>query len=605
MDQPDLNNPKVVDHMLREETMDQDGDEASTYRGSTTSGTNQRQLPRIYETTKRARIMAMQVHNLDGSKATAIDCGSFHQEEDRRIELATTKSIFARGQNICSSYDIVKMECNSCQDTTHPVLTRENEDGTTGDSGLQCFILTDQNFPAVIQVAGNGECLKIFRIENATLAELADAFCDMVKGFSIPIGSVVGIGSLSQLVNEGPSSYAVAFRKAVFRLSSKFGEGLRVIHTTPINIFEMEETAILAWVEFGIWITSRAEDYCLSGSMQIWMPKQENTATWSVPARRGLWPTNMANREMATMVIPGVKDLPHRIPPATPKREFDLLTSMIEELNARYGVDLSTDILSVRNPNGSSESIGYEAAYAAPKRIRIVIVGASHASRLAAELADDPEVELVDLAHGGLCVTNSSIENLVADLEAALTTEFSGPTIIVYHVLDNNIFLGKTRSGIHGARRGEDGNMHLEGSLTYLRGRELEDLLAMTTPLLRAGRQHRKILIAPVRRYAANPCCNDPAHVENFKSRDFIPKMVDALADIRDTMRSFYYRKKIQNFRVFSGDKLMGWEEDPSLSRMEEMWGDDPVHLAAASYREMAKQVVEAGESPIPFTNHK
>ena len=64
----------------------------------------------------------------------------------------------------------------------------------------------------------------------------------------------------------------------------------------------------------------------------------------------------MTGRDMATMISPGVKELPNSVPPAHTAREFEVVTSLIEEINSRFAAGLSTELSSVRNPCGSSEA---------------------------------------------------------------------------------------------------------------------------------------------------------------------------------------------------------------------------------------------------------
>ena len=265
----------------------------------------------------------------------------------------------------------------------------------------------------------------------------------------------------------------------------------------------------------------------------------------------------MQGREMVTMVSQGVQELTNSVPPASLEREFEVVTSMIDELNSNFAVELSIDIASVRNHHGSSEAFNcYESS--TEKKIRIVLIGASHAARIAAELADMEDVELVDLSESGWRATAERIEAKQGELEAALNNSFNGPTMVVYHVLDNNIYCGSDRDGpLSAYYSAADGKWHIKGNLVMQTGQKLDQMLNQLLPLIRGGREHRKLLISPLRRYVSAPCCADPEHVCNFGSSRYLTKMVDDTTTIRDTMRQTFYRKKILNFRVTSGDKLM------------------------------------------------
>ncbi len=140
------------------------------------------------------------------------------------------------------------------------------------------------------------------------------------------------------------------------------------------------------------------------------------------------------------LVSHGVKELPDSIPPASLEREFEVVASMITELNEKYAV-----ITSIRNRYGSSESL-LESEHLR-KKIRIVMVGASHASRTALKLMEHDEAEVVDLTEGGWRPTEDNVFRMKEDLEGVLNSDFSGPTLVVFHLLDNSIYIPSQHKG--------------------------------------------------------------------------------------------------------------------------------------------------------------
>ena len=113
----------------------------------------------------------------------------------------------------------------------------------------------------------------------------------------------------------------------------------------------------------------------------------------------------------------------------------------------------------------------------------------------------------------------------------------------------------------------------------------MEDLLHCSLPLIRPGRNHRKLLVAPIRRYTTAPCCENLGHITNFKRSGYQSNMVDTLEGIRDRMRRFYYNKRILNFRICSSEKPIGWEEETTFEKMNAMLGLDLVHLSTAQWQ--------------------
>ena len=105
------------------------------------------------------------------------------------------------------------------------------------------------------------------------------------------------------------------------------------------------------------------------------------------------------------------------------------------------------------------------------------------------------------------------------DLEGVLNSDFSGPTLVVFHLLDNSIYQASTRDGTRPAQRdSRDGKWHLEGKMKIMFGGDLEQLLHRTIPLIRATKQHRPTHQA----YVASPCCENPDHISNFGSSRYL-----------------------------------------------------------------------------------
>ncbi len=72
---------------------------------------------------------------------------------------------------------------------------------------------------------GNGECLKIVRIENGSLKELVTCFLDITRGKGFPTGSLILLTSVSHLQMRGLSGYAFDLAEEMNRLGAIFRGG--------------------------------------------------------------------------------------------------------------------------------------------------------------------------------------------------------------------------------------------------------------------------------------------------------------------------------------------------------------------------------------------
>jgi hypothetical protein len=80
-------------------------------------------------------------------------------------------------------------------------------------------------------VEGDRECIKVLRIEDGSLLELADVFLGLTRGFTVPAGSVVVLSSASYLALVGTATYAKDFAG---HLVGTMGGGIELVHGIPI-----------------------------------------------------------------------------------------------------------------------------------------------------------------------------------------------------------------------------------------------------------------------------------------------------------------------------------------------------------------------------------
>ena len=86
-----------------------------------------------------------------------------------------------------SSFDLDTLKCITCPlKPGHTVLFKESHAHLNMYHYPSTFVVCDQSFPASIPTGGEGECVKIIRIEDGCLEELASVLLDTIKPFSVP-----------------------------------------------------------------------------------------------------------------------------------------------------------------------------------------------------------------------------------------------------------------------------------------------------------------------------------------------------------------------------------------------------------------------------------
>ena len=574
---------------------------------STNSPDNEIEMPPIYYTIRASRKSNAAITTLDGRAVQQLHTGSFDSANDGRLEKTNMRYSYDNTQNISASFNMDSLSCNTCLEMTeHVALYREVEDEDMASLTPVCFFLTDQNFPPCIPVEAYGECIKILRIEDGTLKELTNAFTEVVLGFSIPAGSTVAISSLTHLAKVGPVAYTEDYCNAVKQIRDCYANGMRIIHGIPLNIgCTLDAPTIRAWIDVDRWLTRACGQDQVSETRKLlrgYLTAKEGTdrqQTYNYSAR---WPAGPKNSTKITLVSEGVEDLLNSFPPMSEAIEADLLQSLLKELNEKFATGLSLHVSTVRIPSGSSV-VDKEQHYPTT----LILIGASHASRLVDAL-EDQQVKLVDLTQPGWKLNPDNIQDKIEELRGILDSTTTGEITVVFQLFDSCCFLGRTSSGVSVANRLHGDNVyHLEGSLELIGRQDLKDLLFMALPLFRTAKHHRKIIITPMQRYIAAPCCSNSQHVTNHNDPNFARNMVNGLAAIRETTKDFVYMKRITNFRVSSADKLLGWDaNDPTAGdRLAALWGMDPIHMTRAGYRALATKIVDMANSEEPFTNSR
>jgi hypothetical protein len=110
----------------------------------------------------------------------------------------------------------------------------EGDDGTR--QSPPCFVLSDQNFPAVIPVEGDGDCFKVLQVENASLRDLTTVFLAALEGFTILAGAVMLVSSLSHLAAVSTATYAEDLVKAFKAVRAVYDTGVNLMHGIPFSL---------------------------------------------------------------------------------------------------------------------------------------------------------------------------------------------------------------------------------------------------------------------------------------------------------------------------------------------------------------------------------
>jgi hypothetical protein len=97
---------------------------------------------------------------------------------------------------------------------------------------------------------------------------------------------------------------------------------------------------------------------------------------------------------------------------------------------------------------------------------------------------------------------------------------------------------------------------HIDGNLTIANQSAVKDLVVMLTPLLKALRGSRKLILTTLAHYWVTPCCIYTRHLTNYRAPGYLPRFVEAVSALRDHIRDSLYMRRVPNFQVLCPNRM-------------------------------------------------
>ena len=214
---------------------------------STSAAPGLPQLARAHNAIRAARLARMSTRSLTtGTTYPMPPLGALAEDGDDRTAACFLINSFTTNRNISATFDTGTLVCVTCgYKPHHKALYTAKEAVHNRDLFPAVFVLCDQSFPAVVPTGGEGECLKILRLEDGCLSDLTDIFLETVKPYLVPAGSIVLIHSLSHLAWVGAAAYAEDLVRARQRICAAYRSGLFVLTGLPLPAGGCTDTNLL------------------------------------------------------------------------------------------------------------------------------------------------------------------------------------------------------------------------------------------------------------------------------------------------------------------------------------------------------------------------
>jgi hypothetical protein len=469
-----------------------------------------------------------------------------------------------------------------------------------GDPEPKCFILSEQCFPPALPTGGGEgvDCTAIIIIENARPYELAGVFLDLVRGFDVPVGTVVVLSSVSHLGRNGTAAYAGDIVAAMSRIREAYGRNVRVVHGFPvIGRGLVDDSTIRGLREIELWLAEvdgrrlgslpDTSDYFI----KHFLSTTSQTTSTNTHRQALKLPIALHSSDSGTFVSPGWEDLPRSLPTLGEEDERSLIQIMFAELNAKFALQLDTCPNTDRSCQLATDNPDED-------RLGIVLAGSSHSVRLIDHL-ESANLRVVDSTVPDFRISETSVADLSAELADKISDLDPKKNVILVQLLDNSCYECKTPEGDRILpKRGKDGRFHVPGELRVIGKDTLWEHFLTLQPLFKTVKNFKAIVLTPLPRYLWHRCCDNPAHLTNSEDENFVREMGSCIRDLQIQLRNMIFMRKLKGVSFLNAVEALGIaqshkSEETDLDRILALWGPDPVHPTAAAYRVLSDRIVE------------
>ena len=429
------------------------------------------------------------------------------------------------------------------------------------------------------------------------LTELSEAFTAALGEFTLPEGSVVLIGSLSHLMEEGPAGYCRGLVKEFRRFSGLYRKQVHIVPFVPFPMGGTNDPSLLkAIMDVSSWL-EEVQPWDLTSyydALRAFITG-EGKETEGTPA------THYSTRVRLPVALdtytdkvfichdwPGLETCLH---PTSPISELTLLVPLLTELNATFKWNLDTSPLLSRERSFSKKKSSGSGLPGA------IIIGGSNAVRLHGAMAE-LDLPAVLLGSGGWTLSAAAVNTLIIKLAEILSaTDPSAP--IVLYCIDNSSFKAMQDGELLSITKGADNKYHVAGDLAVTPFSLLGPALREIDRIVGACGGRRILILSPVVRYLMKPCCDEADHCTNTRNRDVEAAIAGraVLDDLSDLNYKLKNRFTTGSVSFISTEDLLcgkvGASRTEILDNLENCWSSNPVHGDKLAYTKIAMGVAD------------
>jgi hypothetical protein len=387
---------------------------------------------------------------------------------DGRVKQAVLRHRMDVMLNVSCSFDPATLTCFGCKERGVHSMVR-------GDRGEPVvLVFTDQNFPAVLYSEDKEPCIGVVRAEHGSIREIGFMVNDMLDGVALAPGSVILVGSVSDLAKQGVSGYTEELARTVRILREKQGPNVQVGILPPVLLGGVNSFNLLRGiVEVETWVER------LEGGEGALLQKTRGEVIkrmWeggvgkrrSVEERLHTVPRGVEGFEKIYMRCTGWSGMPERVSPLNSEGEAAIVGQLVGELRSSFGVRVSQKLVLDREKVEAVVENEY------------VVWGSSIGGRLA-DVMTKMGFKVVKVTAGGWRPTKQSVAKMMVEMEGKV----SPGAMLIMMGLDNGLYYGEQEDGGRALpKQGEDKKFHVEGRVEVGTRNQAKGLLGHCLPIL-------------------------------------------------------------------------------------------------------------------------
>jgi hypothetical protein len=264
--------------------------------------------------------------------------------------------------------------------------------------------------------------------------------------------------------------------------------------------------------------------------------------------------------------------------PAAPSQVILVIEKMLNELYSHLGIEKSVAGLFGAKLNTRLNKV-------------IIVVGCSHARRLAVQLEEQGESTIFIETPFFRTVT-AMVKSLADTIRDKIADRSNSNVVLLLHMLDNSFFKARAEDGsyIPIRRLLPDNSYHVDGDIATAPVKTSKQMFLQLIPLLRQFQDVCKIVAVPLPRYLRRSCCEDLEHAPNAREEGHVEAQLAELGATQKLWRGISFRERLTNIKICSAGMLLA---DQSC------WQTDPVHPTTGGYNMVASHYVRGFEAMV------